>query len=99
MAPKKNPQPKSEEPQFKPATVLSTPFALSGSAMGEVRTSTWERGDRGGIYVQIRKVQMKGRDEPAQVTSVTLGNNPDTIDLVAATLKAHAQKLREREAE
>lgn len=79
---------------FKPETLKSTPIAVSGSAMGEVRTSSWTNGPKSGRYVQIRKVQMKGRDEPAQVTSVTMGDNPETIELFAQALMGHAKALR-----
>ena len=75
-------------------TLKETPFAVSGSANVAVRTTHWEEKDRSGVYVQVRKSQLKGKGKPAEFSSVTLGNDPDVIEQIGKALVAHAQALR-----
>jgi len=75
-------------------TLDETPFALTGSATVAVRTTQWDGKDRSGTYVQLRKSQLKGRGNPAEFTSVTLGGDPAVIEAIGRALVKHAEALR-----
>lgn len=75
-------------------TLKETPFAVSSSANVAVRTTHWEEKDRSGVYVQVRKSQLKGKGKPAEFSSVTLGNDPDVVEAIGKALVAHAAELR-----
>ena len=75
-------------------TVKESPFAISASATVAVRTTRWQEEDRKGVYVQVRKSQLKGKGKPAEFSSVTLGSDPDTLDAIAGAIVAHARDLR-----
>ena len=83
-----------EKSNTKYTTLKESPIALSGSATVAVRTTQWEEKDRSGVYVQVRKSQLKGKGKPAEFSSVTLGHDPDVVELIGKALIAHAEALR-----
>ena len=83
-----------EKSNTKYTTLKESPFAVSGSANVAVRTTHWAEKDRSGVYVQLRKSQLKGKGKPAEFSSVTLGADPDVVEAIGKALLAHAQELR-----
>ncbi len=85
---------KQTKSNTKYTTLKESPIALSGSATAAVRTTHWEEKDRSGVYVQIRKSQLKGKGKPAEFSSVTLGSDPDVVEAIGKAIIAHAAELR-----